>query len=178
MCDILQGPDDRSHHRLALDMSRQLREALQDWSSGDLCPLCRLRRLPKPRQTHLLENCPEADAATILAQGQRILDGISSPTTCRYCAVAKVICQRYAVKDGQVRRIKDARCQFPHVVIPMVLSHLVHDPTGFERHVIPRLEAMGVRPPEVAHIHDWFCDEIDLQGLRTIRIMAVFHWLS
>jgi hypothetical protein len=167
-----------ARNRLALDMGRRLSDALQDWSARELCPLCRLRRLPKRSQTHSLGSCPKADAAAILAQGQRILDAITSPTTCRYCAAPKVICQRYAAKDGQVRRVKGASCQFSDVAIPMVLSHLVHDPTGFERHVVPQLEAIGVQPPEVTTIHNWFCEEIDLQGLRTIRIMAVFHWLG
>jgi hypothetical protein len=176
--EILQGTEDMSRNRLVLDMGHRLSDALQDWSSRELCPLCRLRRLPKRSQTHSLGSCPEADAAAILAQSQRILDGITSPTTCRYCAVPKVICRRYAAKDGQVRRVKGASCQFGDVAIPMVLSHLVHDPTGFERHVVPQLEAIGVQPPEVTNIHDWFCEEIDLQGLRTIRIMAVFHWLG
>lgn len=178
VCEILQGTGDLSRDQLALDMGHRLSDALQDWSSRELCPLCRLRRLPKRSQTHSLGSCPQADAAAILAQSQRIRDGITSLTTCRYCAVPKLICRRYAVKGGQVRRLKGASCQFADVALPMVLSHLVHDPTGFERHVVPQLEAIGVQPPEVTNIHDWFCEEINLQGLRTIRLMAVFHWLG
>lgn len=176
--EILQGTEDISRNQLALDMGHQLSDTLREWSSGEFCLLCRLRHLPKRSQTHSLESCPDTDAATILTQGQQVLNRVTSATTCRYCAVPKVICQRYAAKDGQVRRVKGASCQFSDVAIPMVLSHLVHDPTGFERQVVPQLEAIGVRPPEAANIHNWFCEEIDLQGLRTIRIIAVFYWLS
>jgi superfamily II DNA helicase RecQ len=144
----------------AIEVS-QFRQQLEQWV--DRCPLCHLQG--RKEQQHRLEDCQHPEIEVVLEAVTTMTTEIQrkkrfAPFSCCYtCGVPQAICQRWKQQEEQGWFEEDiaVRCQYPHVVIPVVAVVL---------------KAWHSHHTDI--IHTWMTED----GVNTSNAEEQFTWLG
>lgn len=158
---------------------RQFREQLDQWV--DRCPLCHLHQ--RREQQHRLEDCHDPEIEMVLASVHAMTTEMHEKrrfapfSCCHTCGVPQVICQRWVEREGEggFKEDPNGRCQYPHVIIPVVAvifqaaKHIETDT------VYKWIKEDRVDSSIVEERFRWFGRKIKWGGIEASNLCRVFY---
>lgn len=161
----------------------ELERTLEQWHQR--CPICYVQTVDDTTAMHAIGQCPQAAAEIIHGHVEKMVRRMKderqyAPYSCCFpCGVPQAVCRRFEPNPhGGWRQIAGIKCQFPHVVIPTVISIMHLDPGGCSEPVYQWMEADGVDRDQDDQVYRWFGQKVQWGGIEATRLVQVFYQLS
>jgi superfamily II DNA helicase RecQ len=161
----------------------ELEQTLEQWHQQ--CPICYIQMVDKAVAMHPITQCRQAAAEIINPHVEQMFQTMknerkyASFSCCFSCGVPQAICQRFETSPhGGWRVIDGNKCQFPGVVIPMVVSMMHLNSGGCSEAVYQWMKADGVDREQKNQVYTWFGQKVQWGGIEATRLVQIFYQLS